>query len=150
MRLGRARCAHLLYGSERGVLATVHPERGVDVVPVCFVVDGDHVVVPVDRVKPKTTVELQRVHNLERDGRAALLCDRWDGDDWSRLWWVRAFLERTEADDGVRSGLEAQLRRKYHQYVDQPFAQLLVFRITQLTGWSASESDSEWQSESTT
>jgi PPOX class probable F420-dependent enzyme len=139
VRLDRSRCQDLLSGSERGVLATLHPERGADVVPVCFVVDGDRLAVPVDRIKPKSGVELQRVRNLERDARAALLCDYWDRDDWSRLWWVRASMERTEADDEVRPRLEDGLRRKYRQYTGQAFAQLLVFRVTQLTGWSASE-----------
>jgi hypothetical protein len=143
MRLGRARCQSLLHGSEHGVLATLHPQRGVDPVPVCFVVDGDRVAVPVDRMKPKSGVELQRVRNLEVDARAALLCDYWDRDDWSRLWWVRASMERTGADDEGRPRLEDGLRRKYHQYIDQDFAQLLVFRVTSLTGWSASASTSE-------
>jgi hypothetical protein len=126
-------------GAERGVLATVHPVRGVDAVPVCFVIDGDRVAVPVDRIKPKAGGRLQRVRNLEHDRRAALLCDHWDPDEWSRLWWVRASLERDEGDHEVRTGLEAALGQKYRQYVDRPFAQLLVFRITQLTGWSATE-----------
>jgi PPOX class probable F420-dependent enzyme len=130
-----------LHGAgQRGVLATLHPERGVDAVPVCFVVDGDRVAVPVDRIKPKSGVELQRVRNLERDARAALLCDHWDREDWSQLWWVRASMEFTEADDELRLRLGDGLRQKYHQYNDQDFAQLLVFRITELTGWSASES----------
>jgi hypothetical protein len=38
----------------------------------------------------------------------------------------------------VRTELEAALRQKYHHYVDQSFTKLLVFRITRLTGWSAS------------
>jgi PPOX class probable F420-dependent enzyme len=126
-------------GVDRGVLATVHPVRGVDAVPVCFVSRGDRVAVPVDRIKPKAGGQLQRVRNLEHDPRAALLCDHWDRDEWSRLWWVRASLERVEADYEVRTELEAALSHKYHQYADQPFSQLLVFRITRLTGWSASE-----------
>jgi PPOX class probable F420-dependent enzyme len=145
MRLGGARCEHLIRTSERGVLATVHPVRGVDAVPVCFVIDADRVAVPVDRIKPKTGGTLQRVRNLEHDQRAALLCDRWDGDDWSQLWWVRASLELTEGDQEhqVRTELEAALRQKYHHYVDQSFTKLLVFRITRLTGWSASASATE-------
>jgi PPOX class probable F420-dependent enzyme len=118
------------------VLATRHPDRGVDAVPVCFVFDGSRVAVPVDLVKPKRTTALQRVRNLDADPRAVLLCDRWDPDDWSRLWWVRATLVRIGADDPHRQAFGSLLGAKYHQYRRQPFAELTVFEVTGLTGWS--------------
>ena len=37
--------------AERGTLGTVHAERGVDAVPVCFAVEGGTVAVPIDTVK---------------------------------------------------------------------------------------------------
>ncbi len=138
MRLDPGRCHELLRGAERATLATVHPERGVDAVPACFAYDGHGVAVPVDRVKPKSTTELQRVRNLDADRRAALLCDHWDRDDWSQLWWVRASLERVDAPPEAREGLEGLLRQKYRQYEGQRFTDLLVFRITAILGWSAS------------
>jgi hypothetical protein len=106
-------------------------------VPVCFAVDGELLAVPVDRVKPKRTVELQRIRNLEGDGRAALLCDHWDGDDWSRLWWVRASLAVIDAGPAETSALEDGLRAKYLPYRQTEFASLVVFRIEELIGWSA-------------
>ncbi len=106
--------------------------------PACFAFDGRRIAVPVDRVKPKSTTDLQRVRNLDADPRAALLCDHWDGHDWSRLWWVRASLERTVTSAQSREGLEGSLREKYRQYEGRPFADVLVFRITAITGWSAS------------
>jgi hypothetical protein len=138
VKLGRARCLQLLEGSERGTLATMHPERGVDAVPACFAVAGDDLVVPVDRVKPKSSVQLTRTGNLDRDPRAVLLCDHWDGDDWSMLWWVRAWLQRRTVEVGERAHLESLLGAKYAQYAEHPFADLLVFRITGVSGWSAS------------
>jgi PPOX class probable F420-dependent enzyme len=142
MRLDRARCGHLLGQSERGVLATSHPTRGVDAVPVCFAVEGSRLAVPVDRVKPKASVDLQRIRNLDQDPRAALLCDHWDLTDWSRLWWVRASIQRVASGSEEQSSLESLLRNKYRQYVDHPFATLLVFRIDEVIGWSA-RSDGE-------
>lgn len=139
MNLDHRRCQVLLTDAESGVLATVHPTRGVDAVPACFVVRGEVLGIPVDRVKPKGRGELQRVRNLRADPRAALLCDHWDGKDWSRLWWVRATLEYWPGDDDTKRELEAMLRAKYRQYEGQPFDDLLVFRITALSGWSASE-----------
>lgn len=139
MRLELVRCRELLAGSERGVLATVHARRGVDVVPACFAVEGDLLAVPVDRVKAKASADLQRIRNLEADPRAALLCDHWDPEDWSQLWWVRASLVRVASAPGGQASLEAALRHKYPNYREVPFASVIVFRIEGLTGWSADE-----------
>lgn len=136
MQLDRPRCEDLLRRSERGVLGTIHAERGVDAVPVCFVVDGSTVAVPVDTVKPKVSTGLQRVRNLEADPRAVLLCDHWDSSDWARLWWVRASLHRVDPGAPLRGRLELLLSGKYPQYRERPFADLIAFRIAGLTGWS--------------
>jgi hypothetical protein len=140
MRLSAGRCDDLLRRTERATLATVHPVRGVDAVPVCFSYDGERVAVPVDRVKPKSDAPLQRVRNLDADRRAVLLCDHWDRHDWSRLWWVRTSLERVvgPGPPDQSSRLESLLAVKYDQYQGRPFAELLVFGITGMTGWAAS------------
>jgi hypothetical protein len=136
MRLDRLRCQHLLEGSERGVLGTVHAERGVDAVPVCFAAAAATIAVPVDTVKAKDSVRLQRARNLDADARAVLLCDHWDATDWSRLWWVRASLERVDVGIPEQDQLASLLSEKYAPYRDWPFAELLTFRIVALTGWS--------------
>ena len=136
MRLNRDRCVEYLLGADHGVLGTVHAQRGVDAVPACFAVVGTVVGVPVDDVKPKSSSSLQRVRNLDADSRAVLLCDHWDPVDWTRLWWVRASLERASVDPAVGDQLGLRLAEKYPQYRDLPFADLLTFRITELTGWS--------------
>jgi hypothetical protein len=137
MRLDRLRCQYLLERSEHGALGTVHAERGVDAVPVCFAVEGPMIVVPVDTVKAKGTVRLQRARNLDADPRAVLLCDHWDVTDWSRLWWVRASLERVDTEASAGDRLASRLSEKYAQYRDRPFAELLTFRVVSLSGWSA-------------
>jgi len=116
----------------------VHSERGVDAVPVVYVVDEDgHVGIPVDRVKQKLSSRLQRERNLEADPRAALLVEHWDRGDWSRLWWVRAQL-RWEPDAAARATeLAARLARAYPQYQDQPFTRVLVLGVVGVTGWAA-------------
>jgi hypothetical protein len=137
MRLDGARCEELLRQSDHGVLSTVHPERGVDAVPACFVVTGTGLAVPIDRVKPKASADLQRVRNLGRDPRAALLCEHWSGSDWSQLWWVRASLVLAAATTGERADFESVLRAKYPQYQGRPFDDVLAFRLVALTGWAA-------------
>ncbi len=142
MRLSDEQCWAQLRAADHGVLCTVHPSRAVDAVPVCFAVVGAVIATPVDRVKAKTTLALARLANLEHDPRAALVCEHWDRDDWSQLWWVRAHLRHRPADDvrarQVDEGQRA-LREKYPQYADATFARVLVFDVTLVAGWSATE-----------
>ncbi len=121
---------------DHGVLATVHPRRGVDAVPVVYAVDDGHVGIPVDRVKPKASTRLQRELNLEADPRATLLVDHWDPVDWSRLWWVRAELRWVDSVERV-GRLGELLEERYPQYAGRPFEKVLVLRVERLTGWQA-------------
>ncbi len=141
MRLTAGEARARLAAHDHGVLCTVHPERGVDAVPVVYVVGEDGVVgVPVDRVKPKSSSRLQRERNLEADPRATLLVEHWDRDDWSRLWWVRAEL-RWQGDAPAErvAGLAAALAQAYPQYRDQPFTRVLVLRLVGISGWAAGQ-----------
>jgi PPOX class probable F420-dependent enzyme len=128
-----------LAAHDHGVLCTLHPERGVDAVPVVYAVDDQRRVgVPVDRVKPKSSLRLQRVQNLEADPRATLLIEHWDRSDWSRLWWVRAELRWLgDASPDLTASLASLLGHRYSQYRDKPFAQVLSLDIVNVTGWAA-------------
>ena len=139
MRLADGEARARLAAHDHGTLCTVHAERGVDVVPVVYVVDDDgYVGVPVDRVKPKSSSRLQRERNLEADPRAALLVEHWDRDDWSRLWWVRAELRwQGDRSSGRDDALATLLAGRYPQYRDQPFFRVLVLRVVGVTGWRA-------------
>jgi len=142
MRLAEHEAHARLAAHDHGILCTVHAERGVDAVPVAYVVDVDGWVgVPVDLVKPKASMRLQRERNLEVDPRATLLVEHWDRDDWSRLWWVRAELRwHGDAAASRAAALAAQLAERYTQYRDQPFARVLVLRIVGVAGWAAGAS----------
>jgi hypothetical protein len=139
MKLAEDEARARLAAHDHGILCTVHAERGVDAVPVAYVVDDDgYVGVPVDLVKPKASTRLQRERNLEADPRATLLVEHWDPGDWSQLWWVRAELRWQGDADADRAGaLAAQLAERYPQYRDQPFVRVLVLRIVGVTGWAA-------------
>ena len=141
MRLADREARARLESRDHGILCTVHPERGVDAVPVVYAVDEDgYVGVPIDLVKPKASLRLQRERNLEADPRAALLVEHWDPHDWSRLWWVRAELRwQGDAAAGRATALAARLARRYPQYHDQPFARILVLHITGVAGWAADD-----------
>jgi hypothetical protein len=66
MKLADHEARARLESHDHGILCTVHAERGVDAVPVAYAVDDDgYVGVPIDRVKPKASLRLQRERNLE-------------------------------------------------------------------------------------
>ena len=138
MRLAEHEARARLAAHDHGVLCTVHAARGVDAVPVVYAVDEEtYVGVPVDTVKPKESLRLQREHNLEADPRATLLIEHWDRDDWSRLWWVRATLRwRGDADAARVAQLSGLLADRYPQYADRPFARVLVFTLVDVIGWA--------------
>jgi hypothetical protein len=124
------------------VLSTSNPKSTIDAVPVCFAVVSDLIATPIDRVKPKRTTELGRLHNLDRDPSATLLCEHWDPHDWTQLWWVRAHLVRRSGANlppSMRAECAAALRDKYVQYRDADFAEILVFDVKSLVGWSGAE-----------
>ena len=122
-----------------GVLSTIHPERGPDAVPVVYAINPFNLVgIPIDEVKPKSSTRLQRERNLAADPRGVLLVQKWDQHDWSKLWWVRADLQWVaEPDPADSAELSNLLSERYEQYADEPFSDVLVFRIANLTGWSA-------------
>ena len=137
MRLTEAEALTRLAAHDHGVLCTTHPERGVDAVPVVYVTADRYVGVPIDRVKPKSSLRLQRERNLEADPRATLLVDHWDRDDWSQLWWVRIGLSWQGYGVADREGsLADELAQRFPQYRERPFERVLVLRIVAAFGWA--------------
>ena len=136
MRLNVTECTSRLITARHGILGTTPADRGPDLVPVCFVATATHAAVPIDTVKPKASTDLRRRRNLVEDPRATLLVEHWD-EDWSSLWWVRAGLELVaDTPSGRRADWDEALRAKYPPYAGATFADVLVFAITGVTGWS--------------
>jgi hypothetical protein len=136
MNLEYDRCWALLAGARHGVFGTVHPVRGVDAVPVVFAVIGHSVVMPVDRVKEKRTVRLQRLANLAKDHRCVLLIDH-DDEDWSRLWWVR--VHGTGHENSPRQEEVAALASLFPAYrAPDAIASIVTLTATAVSGWAAS------------
>jgi hypothetical protein len=140
MRLNAVEARSRLTSQVHGVLCTVHPDRGPDPLPVVYAVSGGHIGLPIDQVKPKASSHLQREKNLAADPRAALLVERWDPDDWSRLWWVRATLEHVpDPPAALTEELTTRLVNAIPQYVNKPFRRVIVCRILAVSGWAASD-----------
>ncbi|MDQ1397610.1 MAG: hypothetical protein QOG64_2869 [Acidimicrobiaceae bacterium] len=129
-------CWQRLATAHRATLSTLNPDGRIDAVPVVFAVGaGGRIVVPVDTVKAKSTVALQRIENLRRDPRATVLADHYD-DDWSALWWVRFQGEATTmAGDRMADAVEL-LAQRYPQYRG-PGSIVAVIELipTVVTGW---------------
>lgn len=122
------------------MLATAGADAVPHLVPVVFAVPenrSDILYTAID-AKPKTTLRLRRLVNIEHNPAVSLMVDHY-ADDWSKLWWVRA--------DGVasihHSGVEmatgyALLRAKYPQYerveLDGPVVTVEIHRWTSWSG----------------
>jgi PPOX class probable F420-dependent enzyme len=138
MRLDPDACWQRIGRSGHGVLGTVHAERGVDAVPVVFVIRDERVVIPIDIVKSKSDARLQRLVNLSADDRCLLLVDHYD-DDWSQLWWVRAHGRGVESAPAAET--LAALADAFPAYrAPGSVTSTIVVAIDAVTGWSA-ESD---------
>lgn len=137
MKLSEEEAVRRAASAEHGILATLRADGAADLVPACFVLVGDRLAIPIELVKPKAAGTTARERNLEADPRATFLCEAWDPDDWSRLWWVRLRLERIEPTADELAAMERGLRARYRQYAAASFDRIVVFRVREVTGWSA-------------
>lgn len=104
-----------------GHLATVTPAGQPHVVPVCFAVIEEELVIPLDE-KPKSVPvrDLQRVRNITETPAVSLVVDHYESD-WSRLGWVqvRGTAAVRERSTEIHSAAVQSLRAKYSQYREQ-------------------------------
>ena len=98
-----------------GRLGTITSDGRPHLVPCCFALVGEVVYTAVD-AKPKSTVMLRRIRNIEAHPATCLLVDHYE-EDWSALWWVRLD-GRGRIVDSPAEAAEAKeaLRAKYDQY----------------------------------
>src|SRR5262249_41287540 len=70
----------------------------------------------------KRTQHLARLQAIEATGRATVLVDQYDDDDWSRLWWIRVEGRAVvhQAGSAVDGSARAALVAKYRQYAERP------------------------------
>jgi len=128
--LDRCRVAHL---------ATADAQARPHVVPVCFALDGTSVYITID-AKPKRgdARDLKRLRNIRVNPAVALIADRYEDRDWSRLAWVmlRGTAEILEAGP-EHDEAQNLLRARYAQYRAMPLEDLpvIAIRIAQATSW---------------
>jgi PPOX class probable F420-dependent enzyme len=126
------------------VLSTLNADGAPHLVPVVFAVhvapdpgEPARIYTAVD-AKRKTTRNLRRLANIDRDGRVSLLVDHY-ADDWTQLWWVRADgLATTHHNGDEMATGYALLRAKYAQYervsLDGP---VISVTVTRWSSWQA-------------
>ena len=116
-------------------LATADAAGRPHLVPIAFVVDGDHIYSTVD-AKPKRTTSLRRLTNVRENPAVAVLVDHYDDADWTALWWVRAdgrgrVLEPDEKE--ARHAVEL-LAQRYPQ--QRATGAVLAIDVERWSGWS--------------
>lgn len=117
-------------------LGTVTRSGGPHLVPCCFVVVDDVAYTAVDD-KPKSTLNLRRLENIQHNRMVCLLVDEYY-EDWTRLWWVR--LECTArtvvADSHEETLAKRALASKYAQYEQLAIpGPVIALEIVRCTGW---------------
>jgi PPOX class probable F420-dependent enzyme len=120
-------------------LATVTAEGRPHLVPVTFALDADTIYTAVDDAKPKATLRLARLRNIEANPAVALLADHYD-DDWSALWWARGDGTARVLDPSAAEAARGRelLGARYAQYRDAPPpGPVVVVAVERWSGWSA-------------
>jgi PPOX class probable F420-dependent enzyme len=122
------RALTLLDQSPIGRLATVDRSGEAFAVPICFLVDGNLVYSVIDE-KPKRTLHLKRVRNIEETGRATLIVDHYE-DNWQQLGWAMLRGNATIVEPGTEHAVAvASLRDRYQQYLTMALDEAPVIRI---------------------
>lgn len=120
-------------------LATADGDGAPHVVPVCFVVDGDNAYITIDQ-KPKSgpARNLKRLRNIAANPAVALVADRYDDDDWSRLAWVmvRGPAEILETgSEHTKSQALMQARYRQLAAMDLIGLPVIAIRIERVASW---------------
>ena len=120
-----------LRSARTGHLATADAKGRPQVVPVCFVFDGQAIYSVLD-AKPKTTPlrQLRRVKNILANPQVSLVVDHYE-ENWDKLQYilVSGDAELLESDEKWVVAI-AMLREKYPQYQAMDLDQNPVIKIT--------------------
>ncbi|MGA7670642.1 MAG: TIGR03668 family PPOX class F420-dependent oxidoreductase [Nitrolancea sp.] len=122
-------------------LATTDAAGDPHVVPVCYVYDGQRFFIAIDEKPKRSNRTLKRVRNIVESGRAALVIDRYDDANWSRLAWlmVRGSGEMLGPENPDHHRIVAALRDRYAQYREMALERAPIIAITpeRISSWGA-------------
>jgi PPOX class probable F420-dependent enzyme len=129
-----------LRSARTGHLATANAKGRPQVVPVCFVFDGQAIYSVLD-AKPKTTPlrQLRRVKNILANPQVSVVVDHYE-EDWDKLQYILVSGDAELLESGEKWALAiAMLREKYPQYQAMDLDQSPVIKITPVrySPWSS-------------
>ncbi len=129
-----------LRSARTGHLATADAKGRPQVVPVCFVFDGQAIYSVLD-AKPKTTPlrQLRRVKNILANPQVSLVVDHYE-EDWDKLQYILVSGDAELLESGEKWALAiAMLREKYPQYQAMDLDQSPVIKIipVRYSSWSS-------------
>jgi PPOX class probable F420-dependent enzyme len=124
-----------------GRLSTVDAGGEAFAVPVCYAFDGIRFFTPIDEKPKRTDRPLKRVRNIYETGKATLLIDHYDDEDWGKLAWVMIRGSARVVDSGHEwhSTAVELLRTRYSQYREMRLesAEIIVIEPERVTSWGA-------------
>jgi PPOX class probable F420-dependent enzyme len=117
-------------------LATADASGRPHVIPVCFAYLDGGIYIAIDE-KPKRSLRLKRLRNIEENPRVALVLDRYD-EEWARLAWLLVQGTAAVFDSGPEHKRAlAALREKYPQYRTMALEARPVISVTvgRISSW---------------
>jgi PPOX class probable F420-dependent enzyme len=130
-----------------GRLTTVDRTGEAYAVPVCYAFDGTRFFTPIDEKPKRSDRPLKRVRNIQETGRATLLIDYYDDEDWSRLAWImfRGDASVINPSHGWHAEAIDELRNRYSQYREMRLevADIIVIDPDRVSSWG----DLSWQTD---
>lgn len=134
-----------LHRSRVGRLGTVDASGEAFLVPVCYALDAERIYTPIDEKPKRSDRPLKRVRNVQETGRATLVVDYYEDEDWSRLAWVmlRGTAEVISPGHELHDTAIHRLRERYRQYQEMALesAQVIVLRPDRVVAWGLSEGE---------
>lgn len=129
--------------SRVGRLATVSAAGEAYLVPVCYALDGEHIFTPIDEKPKRSDRPLKRVRNIQETGRATLVVDYYEDEDWDRLAWVmlRGPAEVITPGHELHGRAIHRLRQRYRQYREMNLgsAEVIALRPDRVVAWGLPE-----------
>jgi PPOX class probable F420-dependent enzyme len=120
-------------------MSTVDASGEAFAVPICYAFDGERFFTPIDEKPKRHDRPLKRVRNIEETGRATLLIDHYDDQDWSQLAWImiRGKASVIGPGDKFHSNAVELLQNRYSQYREMNLgsAAVIVIEPDHVTAW---------------
>ncbi len=135
--MGSEREIKFLRSQRVGYLGTADINGLPHVIPVCFEYARDTIFIAIDE-KPKTTLRLKRLTNIEENPQVTLIVDHYNDMDWSELAWVMVKGTAKIIQSGAEHSEALKiLRKKYSQLSAMNLERLPVIciAIDQMSSW---------------